>query len=461
MSETKAAAVYAKAPTLALGLACVLGPLNATLIAAGLADIARSFDAPLSDVTWMVSIYLALAGSLQVLTGAIGDRIGAVTAVRVGLIGMAASSLLAAAAPTIVAATAARASQALFSALIVPNAIALVREHAPVDQRGRAIGLLGAMMGVGAGLGLPLGGIIVWAVGWRGLFLFSAPVAVMAFFQVAKHVKVVGGSSEPVSVISYLGLAMLPLAMGLECVHRPGLVAVGVALLVGAAALLLAVVLRIRAARELAEARAALFRGPMAYALVFIVMQQVVFFSLTYMLPVWLHGTLQVSTGVAAGIAGLMPLIVVMLSPMAGRISDDRGPRGPAAAGAALSVLGLVGLGLLTPSVATVGVGIVVLGVGAALSGPSVARIMLDRAPPQAAGLTMGLSTAAQYLGRIVGAAMLSVGLAERAKDLSASEGQSILMHLAIVATVGFWCTARLPTKQTDAVTEAQPVSGS
>src|SRR5918912_4260515 len=118
-----------------VGLATMLLPLNSTMIAVALPDVADDFDTSAGSASWLVSSYLIAMASLQPLAGKLGDRVGRRVLVVGGLVAFAVASALAPLAPSLVVLAICRLGQASSGALVFPNAIALVRERLPAERR--------------------------------------------------------------------------------------------------------------------------------------------------------------------------------------------------------------------------------------------------------------------------------------------------------------------------------------
>ncbi len=148
---------------LTAALAVMLVPLNSTMIAVAIPDIARDFGGDAGSATWLVSGYLIAMASLQPLAGKLGDRFGRRPLILGGLAWFAAASLGAALAPSLPVLIAFRLQQAVAGALAFPNALAVVREVLPEERRGAAFGTLGSAIALAAAAGPPLGGALVTA----------------------------------------------------------------------------------------------------------------------------------------------------------------------------------------------------------------------------------------------------------------------------------------------------------
>ncbi|MFC0529986.1 MFS transporter [Phytohabitans kaempferiae] len=137
--------------------------------------IERALDTDPRSVTWVVSAYLLSAAIATPIVGRLGDAIGKKPMLVTALALLSAGSLGAAFAPDIRLMTAARVLQGVGGA-VMPLAFGIVREEFPGERVPFAIGVLAAIGGIGASVGLVLAGPIVDLWGYRWLFLLPALV---------------------------------------------------------------------------------------------------------------------------------------------------------------------------------------------------------------------------------------------------------------------------------------------
>ena len=135
-------------------LAAGLAPLNSTMIAVALPAIGTEFRAAPADLTqWLVTSYLMLCLVMQSPGGKIGDLWGRSLALRLGLLCFFLGSAAGALAFSIAMLVGARLLMALGGALLLPAAMAAMRNLVAADQRGRIFGMLGAILGLAAAIG--------------------------------------------------------------------------------------------------------------------------------------------------------------------------------------------------------------------------------------------------------------------------------------------------------------------
>ena len=139
---------------------------------------------------WVITAYTLAFGSLLLIGGRIGDFMGRKKIFIVGLIGFAAVSALGGIASTQELLFAARALQGVFGALLAPAALAIISVTFTVPaERAKAFGVIGAISGGGAAIGLILGGALTEYFSWRWCLGVNVPIALVAGTLALKYVK--------------------------------------------------------------------------------------------------------------------------------------------------------------------------------------------------------------------------------------------------------------------------------
>jgi EmrB/QacA subfamily drug resistance transporter len=140
-------------------------------------------DLKISDANqqWVITAYTLAFGSLLLLGGRIGDYIGRKRVFLIGLIGFAAASALGGVAANQGLLFGARALQGVFAALLAPASLAIISVTFTVPkERAKAFGVIGALSGGGAAIGLILGGTLTEYTSWRWCLGVNTPIAVVA-----------------------------------------------------------------------------------------------------------------------------------------------------------------------------------------------------------------------------------------------------------------------------------------
>lgn len=157
-----------------------LVPVNSTMIAVGLPTLASDLSVSVSDITWVVTIYLIIMAVTQPIAGKLGDSYGNKKVMLVGFILFFISSIACAFSFNLVSLIIFRSLQALGGALATPNATAIIRYVIPKDKLSNVFGIFGFSMGIGAAIGPLLGSVLISMFSWEAIFWVNVPFLVVS-----------------------------------------------------------------------------------------------------------------------------------------------------------------------------------------------------------------------------------------------------------------------------------------
>jgi EmrB/QacA subfamily drug resistance transporter len=156
--------------------------LDLAIVNVALPSIQTDLGFSQEDLQWVISAYALVFGGFLLLGGRAADVLGRRRIFLVGLVVFSVSSLTAGLAWSDTSLIAARAFQGLGAAIITPAALSILSvTFAEGRDRNIALGVWGAVGGVGAAAGLLLGGILTDSLGWEWIFFVNIPVGVAAF----------------------------------------------------------------------------------------------------------------------------------------------------------------------------------------------------------------------------------------------------------------------------------------
>ncbi|MGP3958926.1 DHA2 family efflux MFS transporter permease subunit [Nonomuraea sp. 3N208] len=391
---------------LAVLLGVVMTMLDTTIVNVAVNTLARGFDTTLATMQWSITGYLLALSMTVPVTGWAVGRFGSRNVWLVSLVLFVAGSALSAAAWSVGSLVAFRAVQGLGGGLLLPVGQMTLARAAGKERMGRAMAMISVPAMLVPVLGPPLGGVIVESLGWRWLFLVNVPicgVALAAALLLLPREQPQGSQGLDVAGLAVLSPGLAALVYGLSEVGN-GASVLHPALWIG---LVLVVAFAVRAMRtpETALVDLRLFGDrTFAAAVVALVCYSAAMFGFTVLVPLYS----QLAEGGNALDAGLLlaPMGVgaAVTMPVAGRLTDAKGPRGVAAAGVVVAVAGLVAF------VAFGGpVPIFVLGLGHGLVSTSVMAAAFKTLEPVAIPAATTLSTIAVRLASPFGVALLAV----------------------------------------------------
>ncbi|MEV4168868.1 DHA2 family efflux MFS transporter permease subunit [Nonomuraea sp. NPDC049709] len=399
-----------RTPLGATGLVVLLGVvmtmLDTTIVNVALGTLARDFHTTLATMQWAVTGYLLALSMTVPVTGWAAGRFGGRNVWLVSLVLFIAGSALSAAAWSVASLVVFRAVQGLGGGLLLPVGQMMLAQAAGKERMGRAMALISMPAMLAPVLGPPLGGVVVETLGWRWLFLINVPICAVAL--VAAFVLLPPATGAGAQGLDVLGLALLSpglaaLVYGLSEVGN-GASLLHPALWLGLALLAAFAVRALRGPGTLLDLR--LFGDrTFAAAVAALVCYSAAMFGFTVLVPLYS----QLAEGGDALDAGLllapMGIGAAITMPLAGKLTDSKGPRGTGAAGVVVAVAGIVAFVLLGGGP----IPMFVLGLGHGLVSTSVmaaAFRTLERA--EIPGATT-LSTIAVRLASPFGVAVLAV----------------------------------------------------
>jgi EmrB/QacA subfamily drug resistance transporter len=397
---------------LASGVAVFMVSMDNLIVTNALPVIRTELGTGLEGLEWTVNAY-TLTFAVFLLTGAaLGDRFGRRRMLGIGLLVFTAASAAAALAPDIETLIAARAVQGLGGAMVMPLTLTLLASVTAPEKRGVALGIWGAMAGLGVALGPVIGGAITEGASWQWIFWINVPVGILLLPVVALVRESTGGAGklDPVGVL-LATTGLFGVTFGLVRGNGHGWTSPQVltALIAGGLLVVAFVAWQTRARNPMVPLELFSDRGFSVVNGVALVMAfgmfGSVFLGAQYMQTVLGYSPLE------AGVRTLpWTAVPAVAAPIAGLLMDRVGARRIVAVALALQAIGIGWLAAQStvdakyPSLIAP---FVIAGLGMGLFFAPMARLTLGFAPRHLEGVASGTSNALRQLGTVLGVAVL------------------------------------------------------
>lgn len=391
--------------------------VDATIVNIAVPSIAHDFSGSrLSGVSWVLNAYNIVFAAFLVGGGQLADLLGRRKVFSFALVAFTIGSTLCAVAPTLGLLIAARVLQAAGSAMLVPSSLAIVLEAHNERTRGHAVALWSAVGALAAGIGPPLGGLLITASSWRLVFLVNIPVGVVAFV-LAQRVLIESRAPGRRHMPDLLGGAVLALAIAalVLAVVKGQEWGWGNARVLGAFAVaaVLAAYFLFRSSRERNPVLDLSLLRIRSFALsntVTLVMAGG-FYAYTlcnvlFLTGVWRYSILTAGLALTPG-----PVTAMAVAGPASRVVERLGHRAVAVPGA------LIWAGGMAYFATTLGggpdflggwlPGMLILGVGAGLTFPTLSAAAVGSVPGPRFAVATSLNSVARQLGAALGVAVL------------------------------------------------------
>ncbi len=401
--------VNKKVVLLVVTITSFLTPFMGSSINIALPPIGREFAMDTVQLAWIPTAYLLSAAVFLLPLGRIADIYGRRRIFTYGIIIYTISSLLAATSTSAIMLISLRIPQGIGGAMIYGTGIAILISTYPIEERGKVLGINTAAVYLGLSLGPFLGGLLTQHFGWRSLFLINIPLGLtiitLLLWKLKGEWAEAKGEKFDLSGSVIYGLSIIAMMYGLSLL--PEILGLGV-ILVGTLGFIAFVWWETKAASPILNM--SLFKDNRVFA--FSNLATLINFSATFAVAFLLSLYLQYTKGFSPQTAGMvlvaMPAVQVILSPLAGRLSDRIAPQILASAGMAITTIGLILLTFLNQNTAIgfILVSLMVLGFGFALfSSPNTNAVMSS-----VKARTYGVASATLATMRQVGM-MLSMGI--------------------------------------------------
>lgn len=389
--------------------------LDNTVVSVGLGNMQTDLKASIADLQWVVGGYALTFASIMLACGMIGDELGRKKVMLTGAGVFCAGSVLCAVAPNAQVLIAGRAVMGLGAAASEPGTLSVLRHIYTDDRaRARAIGTWAAVSGLALALGPVIGGAIVGAWSWRGIFWFNLFFGLAALLVAAA---VVPENSDPRQVrVDTLGTLLGAGALGtlmfaiIDAETSSFEAPLVVALLCAAAVLAVAFALwERRAANPLLDLRlfrSARFTVPNVVAFcTYFATFAIFFFTALYLNEVVIASGYRIALVFAPMTAGM-----IVASVLAGYWTGRAGPRWPIVIGCAAFAAGLLLANpLITPhpDYLLLALALALAGIGIGITVVPVTATALNAVPADRSGMAASVTNTSREIGAVTGAAVL------------------------------------------------------
>jgi EmrB/QacA subfamily drug resistance transporter len=397
---------------LAVSVATFMLLLDITVVNTALPAIEEDLGASFTELQWVIDAYTLSLAALVLTAGSLADRLGRRRVFAAGLGIFTVASLAAGLAPDPTFLNIARAIQGIGGAIMFAVSLALVaQEFAPGRERGTAMGIYGATIGVSVAVGPLVGGALVDALGWEWVFFLNVPVGIAAI--AVTYMKLRESRDPNATRVDWGGLvtfssALFLLVLGLLRGNEEGWGSTMiVSLFAGAAALMIAFLAIESRVKEpmlpLRLFRKPAFTGVQLAALGISASMFALFLYITFYLQNYLgHSPLE------AGLIYLPFTVINFFVAAAGGALMARLPaRVLMSVGLLMSGVGLLLMGGLNPTdewTALLG-GFLIAGAGTGLLNPVIADVAVSVVPKEQSGMAAGINDTFRQVGIAVGIA--------------------------------------------------------
>ena len=396
----------------AFGLFMIM--LDNTIVNVALPSIQRSLHMSISSLEWIVTAYALTFAALLITGGKLGDLYGRKRMFIAGLVVFTLASLACGLAPNAGFLIGARAVQGVGAALMNPATLSIITATFPPKERGQAIGIWAGVSALALAIGPLIGGLIVDNINWHWIFYVNVPVGVVGII-VSRWVIAESRDTSHEQSIDLPGLltsggSLLALSYALIEGNKHGWGSPEIVGLFVGAAVLLAVFIWLELRQRLPMLDLGLFKiGSFAGANIVAMLVSLGMFGVFFFISLYVQNVLGYSPTKAGAIFLPMTILIILIAPIAGKLSDRVGSRWLMGAGMAILGVSLLlyqriglhtGFWSLLPQ-------LVLGGVGMALTMSPMTSAAMGSVPVDKAGVGSGVLNSFRQVGGSLGIALM------------------------------------------------------
>ncbi|MBI9090197.1 MAG: MFS transporter [Desulfobacterium sp.] len=410
-----------------VALGVFMSTLDSSIVNIALPYIMQEMETQLVTIQWVVLIYLLTISSLLLTFGRLSDTRGKRVIYTTGFLVFSLGSLCCAMAETPMFLVLSRAVQGCGASMLMACSPALIVDTFPAKERGKALGMVGAVVAAGLTAGPVLGGILLDLFSWRFIFYINIPIGIasaLAGTRILKGTRADQGNLEPLDKTGSILLAitlvcLLVVLTHLNQWHLFSAKTMGFTLACAMAGL--------GFIRNEAKALYPLFDPGLLGIRLFVlpvVTAAVMFaalFIIVFMMPFFLVHPCGLSAS-ATGLVMITPfLMLFFISPVSGALYNKTGSRIPCTLGMALLACALFSFTRLEPASPLVSIlwRLVLAGMGTAIFIPPNSTAAMGAIPANRRGIASATVATARNLGMVIGVAIAGLIFSTTYTDLS------------------------------------------
>ena len=393
-----------------------LGVMDNTITNIALPTMKDEFGRPLDDVIWVALAFIVVSTGLSLTMGRLGDLYGRKMLYTWGFVVFTVATFLSSISGSLEELVGTRVLQAIGASMTMANGAAIITASFPPSKRGTGLGLIVSTVGAGAAAGPILGGVLIDLLDWRAIFWTRVPFGLLAALLAWRLLKDAPSEQRPKGLDipgAILLFGMLAcLTFGINRARDLGLMSTTVTMVLAAGLVFMVWFIIVERRSRSPVVDLGLFRGRgFSFGILAAIMQ---FFGMSftfYLVPT----LLQDGRGFTATQTALMmmPLSLMMLlwSPISGRLSDRFGSRPLTTAGMVMVCASLFLLSRTTADTSPVdfAMRMLLLGIGTSTFSSPNTSVIMSAVPPERLGTASASQTTARTFGNAFGT---SVGVA-------------------------------------------------
>ncbi|WP_297424869.1 MFS transporter [Clostridium sp.] len=425
----------------------VMSALDGSIVNVALPKMATALKVTTSSIQLVATSYLIVIAGTVLIFGRLGDMFGKAKMFKLGLGLFTFGSLLCGITGSFPILILARVVQAIGAAGTMANNQGIITETFPPNERGKALGFLGTSVALGSLIGPGLGGLIVGAASWEFIFLINVPIGIVALFYAMKLLpkgrKTVKGKLDIIGAVLFI-FVIVPLFGALDEGLNVGFTNPMILLSFAVSIISFIAFIFLEKKKEDPLLQLHIFSNKLFSLSIFCAfITFVAIFCNNIILPFYLQDVMNYTPEHTGLILMVYPLLLTVVAPLSGSLSDKIGSEVLTFIGLLLISLGLLLMATLNVDsnllITIIFIGIMSIGMGLFQS-PNNSLIM-STVPKDKLGIAGSVNALVRNLGMVCGIAlattllysMMSFKIGYRVTDYVVGRNDAFIYGMRIV----------------------------
>ncbi|KMT22015.1 MFS transporter [Clostridium cylindrosporum] len=397
-----------------------MASLDASIVNVALPIMAKKLSVGMASIGWVVTSYLIVISATIIIFGRLGDIKGKTTMFNFGICLFTIGSLLCGISSSISFLVFSRIVQGIGAAAAMANNQGIITEIFPANERGRALGISATFVAIGSMVGSPLGGFIVSFLSWHYIFLINVPVGIITFLLAIKILpKMQRKLDEKLDIKGALLFAIVIVVLFFSIMKGEQLGYDNPIIIAGFVVVIISSIIYVKFEKKTSNPLIELeiFKNKLFSISLFCAFTSyIAIICVNIVQPFYLQDVLKFSPASTGLIMFISPIIVSLIAPISGYISDKVGSESISCLGLFLTTTALVLMSMLneSSSLVTIIIYISVLSIGNGLFQSPNNSLVMSMVPKNKLGIAGSINALVRNLGMVFGASIATALLYSR-----------------------------------------------
>ncbi|MBW9151629.1 MFS transporter [Clostridium estertheticum] len=394
--------------------------LDSSIVNVALPVMAKALHVTSAGIQLVVTSYLIVISAAILVFGRLGDMLGKTKVFKFGIALFIMGSLFCGITSSLTVLVLARVVQAIGAAATMANSQGIITGVFPAKERGRALGITGTFVALGAMVGPGLGGFIVDATSWEYIFLINIPIGIITLFYglkiLPKANKTEKGKLDGYGALLF-AFTIIPLFIALGKGQEIGFThpIILIGFLISIVSFILFIFVEKKRKTPLLELK--IFENKLFSLSIFCgFISFMAMFCSVIIQPFYLQDVLKYSPAFTGLVLMVSPLVLSVVAPISGHLSDKIGSEILTFIGLAINSVGLLLMSTLNEQTNLMSMVfyIVVMTIGNGLFQSPNNSLIMSTVPKDKLGIAGSINGLVRNLGMVCGIALSTALLYNR-----------------------------------------------